>query len=168
MKSVKSAFYKNRWTGHGPGAAQLAAKKAAFVVVGGFCTPTHSVPLRPVETFWSNIRVDYQLALYAHFSQNRKQFEIHWTGQKQQQMFSFVVSLYVSQHVLSIFSVEGFGNFPLLASGRAKFTTWGSNRNATLENSINISVRSLQQIFLFVLQSLSNTYGRLADVLWQL
>ena len=155
-----------------PWCGPIGSKKSCLCC-GGRILHTH--PLRTFTTswdlalsFWSNIRVDYQLALYAHFSQNRKQFEIHWTGQKQQQMFSFVVSLYVSQHVLSIFSVEGFGNFPLLASGRAKFTTWGSNRNATLENSLNISVRSLQQIFFFVLQSLSNTYGRLADVLWKL
>ena len=154
-----------------PWCGPIGSKKSRLCC-GGRILHTH--PLRTFTTswdlvlsFWSNIRVDYQLALYAHFSQNRKQFEIHWTGQKQQQMFSFVVSLYVSQHVLSIFSVEGFGNFPLLASGRAKFTTWGSNRNATLENSLNISVRSLQQIFFFVLQSLSNTYGRLADVLWK-
>jgi hypothetical protein len=38
--------------------------------------------------------------------------------------------------------VEGFGNFPLLTSGRVVYNTWGAKRNSTLERIANISVSS--------------------------
>jgi hypothetical protein len=39
-----------------------------------------------------------------------------------------------------LIAVEGFGNFPLLTSGRVVYNTWGAKRNSTLERIANISV----------------------------
>jgi hypothetical protein len=42
--------------------------------------------------------------------------------------------------IITKYLVEGFGNFPLITSGRVTFKTWKSMRNSTLENNVNISV----------------------------
>jgi hypothetical protein len=52
-------------------------------------------------------------------------------------------------------SVEGFGNFPLLSSGRVVYNTWGAKRNSTLERIANISVSVLALTIMALLMFLS-------------